>query len=140
MLRYNIIGVTGLAAGLLAGTASAETGKVGVELNKLEAVDGGCRAYMVFDNASGHAFDAYTLDLVIFDSRDVIAKRLAVRTRGLRADKTTVKLFDIQGVACGDVGRILLNRVRDCQPAGDATVDCTALTATSSRTDAAFVK
>jgi len=125
---------------LTAGVARAEAPNIGVELNKLEGVDGGCRAYMVFDNATEHTFNSYALDLVIFDSEDVIAKRLAVRTQGLRARKTTVKIFDIADVACDDVGRILLNRVRDCEAAGDATVDCTAITTPSSRTDVAFVK
>jgi len=141
MLQYNFFPVLGLAVMLLASaTARADSGTVDVELNKLEAVESGCRAYMVFDNTRAHGFEAYALDLVIFDSDEVIAKRLAVRTQGLRAEKTTVKLFDIAGVDCGEVGRILLNRVRDCEPAGGATVDCTAITTPSSRTDVAFVK
>ena len=49
-----------------------------IELTQLETVEGACRAYLLFENKSGSAFDSLKLDLVMFDPNGVINKRLAV--------------------------------------------------------------
>jgi len=111
-----------------------------VELNKLEAVDGACRAYMVFANETGRAFDAFKLDLVMFGTNGVITDRLALAAGPLPAGKTSVKLFDVQGRSCGEIDRMLLNTVMTCQTPDGASPDCTGLTRTASKADAAFFK
>jgi hypothetical protein len=131
-----------LAAITLAATpvhAAPESG-MRVELNKLEAVNGACRAYMVFANETGRAFDAFKLDLVMFDPAGVIAERLALAAGPLPAGKTSVKLFDVEGRSCGEIDRMLLNTVMTCTtPDGDSP-DCTGLTRTASKADTAFFK
>jgi hypothetical protein len=113
---------------------------VRVELNKLEPQDGACRAYLVFQNRTQSSFSGRTLDLVMFDNEGVIAKRLAVDAAPLPADKTSVKLFDIEGVACDNIGRILINDVLDCQDETGERQDCVALIGPSSRSDVSLVK
>lgn len=120
--------------------AAGEQPRVGIELNKLEAMGEACRAYLVFENRTGHSFDPYKLDLVMFDTEGVIAKRIAVEAGPLPAGKTSVKLFDIGGLRCEQVARVLLNSVIACDGAGDRAADCTALAAPSSRTEVAFIK
>ena len=92
-----------------------------IELNKLEAVEGACRAYMIFENNSGNAYDSLKLDLVMFDSDGLINKRIAVEGAPLPVGKTSVKLFDIQDVSCEQLGRILLNDVLTCSGPGGIT-------------------
>lgn len=113
---------------------------VGIELNKLEPVGDACRAYLVFENRTETAFDPFKLDLVMFDSEGVIAKRVAVEAGPLPAGKTSVKLFDVNGLGCGRIRRVLLNSVMACGTSGDARPDCTALVEPASRTQAAFIK
>jgi hypothetical protein len=113
---------------------------VGIELNKLEPVSDACRAYLVFENRTASAFDPFKLDLVMFDSDGVIAKRVAVEAGPLPAGKTSVKLFDVGGLGCGDIRRVLLNSVMACDTPGDASPDCTALAKPASRAEAAFIK
>ena len=111
-----------------------------IELNKIEPVEGACRAYMIFENHSGEAYDSLKLDLVMFDSDGVINKRLAVEGAPLPVGKTSVKLFDIKDVACEQLGRILLNDVLSCRgPAGERN-DCLAEIQTASRNLVSFFK
>jgi len=111
-----------------------------IELNKLESVEGACRAYMLFENKSGIAFESLKLDLVMFDPNGVINKRLAVEGAPLPIGKTSVKLFDIKDVVCSEVDRILLNDVLSCRgPAGEIS-DCLIDIDTTSRNSVLFFK
>ena len=111
-----------------------------IELNKLETVEGACRAYLLFENKSGSAFDSLKLDLVMFDPNGVINKRLAVEGAPLPVGKTSVKLFDIKDLACAEVDRILLNDVLSCRgPAGEID-DCLVDIDTTSRNSVLFFK
>ena len=114
-----------LAALVLHQGALAEETGVAIELNKLEQVEGACRAFLVIENDTGAGFEALALDLVVFDVDGVIAERLAVDLAPLAAGKTSVKAFDIAGLACADAGRFLMNTVLDCRNAGDAEDACT---------------
>lgn len=111
-----------------------------VQLNKMTPVEDACRIYLVFENRTGSAFDAYTLDLVMFDKDGGILQRLAVEAGRLPADKTLVKPFDMTGTQCERIGKLLLNEVMTCERAGDAKTDCTALTTPRSRLDTPFIK
>jgi len=106
------------------GAALAEEAGVGVELNKLEQVEGACRAFLVIENGMGADFEMLALDLVVFDANGVIAERLAVDLAPLAAGKTSVKAFDIAGLACADAGRVLMNGVLGCRGAGGAADGC----------------
>jgi len=125
-----------IAVALALGTASAVSAQadgVAVGLNKLEARDGACRAYLVIENGTASTFETLKLDLVMFDGDGVIARRLAVETAPLPADKTQVKLFDIQGQACGGIQRVLLNDVTDCADGDGSRSDCLDRVSVSSR-------
>jgi hypothetical protein len=139
-MKRTFIACVGLLCVALLQSAHAQDDGIGIELNKLEPVSDACRAYLVFENRTARAFDPFKLDLVMFDSDGVIAKRVAVEAGPLPAGKTSVKLFDVGGLGCGDIRRVLLNSVMACDtPKGDSP-DCTALAKPESRTEAAFIK
>lgn len=137
ILSFRLRHAAGIA--LLLG-APAVAAEVHVELNKLEAQDQACRAYLVLENRSDTDFTEFRFDLVMFDPQGVINKRLAVEAAPLRSAKTTVKLFDIDGVECADIGRILINDIIACRDAEGEQVDCIALVRPSARGDVPFVK
>jgi hypothetical protein len=139
-MKRTFIACVGLLCVALLQRAHAQDDGVGIELNKLEPVSDACRAYLVFENRTARAFDPFKLDLVMFDSDGVIAKRVAVEAGPLPAGKTSVKLFDVGGLGCGDIRRVLLNSVMACDTPGDARPDCTALAKPASRTEATFIK
>ena len=111
-----------------------------VQLNKLEPNEGDCRAYLVLENKSASAFESLKLDVVVFDTDGIVAKRLAVEAAPLPLDKTSLKVFDIGGLPCDRVGRVLLNEVMTCEDASQERGDCLALMSTSSRAPIPFIK
>jgi len=127
-------------AALTAPALPAASAGLSVELNKLETQGEDCRAYMVFENATDSAFTALKLDLVLFDADGVIARRLAVEGAPLPAGKTVVRLFDIARLACGRIGRVLLNDVLACAGQAGAREDCLAIVEPRSKAGAGFVK
>lgn len=128
-----VVRIVALLLVAVSALAQGQESGVGIELNKLEARDGACRAYLVIENGAGNAFETLKLDLVLFDGDGIIAKRLAVETAPLPTGKTRVKVFDIQGLACGRIERVLLNDVLACQDAGGSRDDCLGLVSVSSR-------
>ena len=118
------------------GVGVAAAAPVSVELNKLEADEDSCKAYMVTNNDQDQALESLQLDLVMFDSDGIISKRLAVELGPLPASKTRVEVFRIEGTECGDINRILLNGVTRCGGAPD----CSGQVSVSSRSDVAFVE
>lgn len=111
-----------------------------MELNKLEEQGGGCRIYMLFENPTDFAFTELQLDLMLFNNDGVVAKRLAIDGAPLRSSKTTVKLFDVEGLPCPDIGRILLNDVMGCDTDSGPRDDCIGLIELDSRTEVDFIK
>ncbi len=112
-----------------------------LELNKLEEAEGACRAYLLFENRAAHSFQSLKLDLVMFGLDGVITKRLAIEGGPLPKDKTSVKLFEINGLKCETIGRILLNDVINCQnSAGDNLDGCIELVTTSSKNNVPLFK
>lgn len=144
MTRQSITRALGLAAlaGLAAGAAPAwaDDGMVSVELNKFESTDNACRAYLVLQNGTSHAFDSLKLDMVMFDAEGIVARRLAVEAGPLPAGKTSLKVFDVDGLACLDVGRVLLNDVLTCTGDGGDLDGCMDMVVPASRTESPFVK
>ena len=117
-----------LAAVSLWGTElchSADAPTLAIELNKLETFDKGCRAYVVINNA-GDAFQVVKLDLVLFQPDGVIARRFAVDLAPLKGSKKTVKLFEIEGLACDKISSVLVNDVMECRADAGAVTDCLA--------------
>jgi hypothetical protein len=102
---------------LAAPPAAAQTGTIGLELNKLEPVENGCRAFFVVRNRTETAFTGLDLDLVTFRPDGVVGARFQVELAPLTADKTVVKPFDFAGVDCARIDRVLLNGVVSCAPA-----------------------
>ena len=125
---------------LVCGTADAAEPPVRTELNKLEAADNACRAYLILENSSEIGFQTLKLDLVMFDQDGIIAERLAVDAAPLPVGKTSLKVFDIVGLPCAQIGRMLLNDVVACSDANGPRSDCLALLSSHSRASVAFIK
>ena len=73
-----------------------------LELNKLEKSDKGCRAYVVVTNTTTTAYEAFKLDLVMFQSDGIVGRRFALDLAPVRPDKRSVKLFDLDGAQCDE--------------------------------------
>lgn len=124
--RYAAAALAVAAAGVAAGPLRAQeaAAPITIELNKLEPADGACRLFLLLQNRSDQTYDALTLELVSFDKEGLIGQRLAVDLAPLRAQKTSVRLFDLPDTGCDSLGRMLLNDVSACSVAGAAVDAC----------------
>jgi len=119
----------------------AQDGKLTVELNKFEASDtGGCRAFFLFRNETGNAFEGFEMSLAILDSDGVIDRLLNIDAAPLPVARTTLKLFEIPDIACTEISEILLHAVDTCKPQNEDATDCFPMMALVSRTPAPLVK
>ena len=113
-----------LGAGPALAAPTTTAAGLSLELNKLETVDKGCRAYMVINNASETGWQALKLDLVLFQPDGVIGKRIALDLAPVRAAKRSVKLFDFDGLTCDKIGSILVNDATECRTDAGPIDDC----------------
>lgn len=139
MIRRMLHGVVAAALGVAALGAHAAD-PVGVELNKLEPRDGGCRIYLVLENPGPRALEKLKLDLVMFDGKGVIQERLAVDVAPLEAGQTSVKVFGVDGLRCGEVGKVLLNDIMRCAVAGGGNGTCAAGVRVGSKAGIPFIQ
>ena len=130
----------GLAPSARAQDSAAAASAVRIELNKLETMGEACRAYLLLENKSAISFESLKLDLVLFDGEGIVAKRLAVEGAPLPSDKTSLKVFDITGLPCDGIGRILLNKLTACSDETGKRDDCLGMVATSARGTVPFIK
>jgi hypothetical protein len=89
-----------------------------LELNKLEPLTTtppSCRVYFVVSNPDSTPITAFRLDLVLFGTDGVIARRIALDLGPLPAKKEMVRLFDLDALPCDRIGQILINDVLACQ-------------------------
>jgi len=120
--------------------ALAEEGSIAIELNKLELQGQACRAYIVVTNKSDKEYQSLNLDLVLFRPDGVIGRRFAVNLAPLKATKRTVKLFDIDGTPCDQVGSILINDILECKTESGVVDDCLKDISVSSLTNVQLTK
>lgn len=99
-------------------------GGISLELNKLEASDKGCRVYVVITNPTDAAYDAYRLDLVMFQPDGIIGRRFAVELAPLKPSKRVVKPFDLDNIQCDGIGSFLVNDVLECRSSAGPVSDC----------------
>jgi hypothetical protein len=86
-----------------------------VELNAAESAAGKCRLSFVVENGSAIPVEALKLDLAIFGRDGVIKRRLLTEMAPVRAGKTVVRSFELEG-ECAGIGSVLVNDVSGCAP------------------------
>ncbi len=145
MLLLRILAVAALFVPALAYAQDAPM--LSLELNKLEPVPAaagaspGCRAYIVAtDPEGGPKVDAMRLDLVLFGTDGVIARRIALDIGPIQPGRTQVRPFDLRDLACEGIGQILVNDTLICKIGGADQTDCLDRVKTSSRISAKLAK
>lgn len=119
-----------------AGASVAETtASIEVELNKLEDVDGICRAYFIVRNNTGDLVSALELDTFLFDREGVILQRVALPFGEAPTARMRIVSFDLD-VACEAIGSFFVNDILACD--ASEAVDCAAALETKSRADPSF--
>ncbi len=120
---------------------TAQEGRLTVELNKLEQEDGAaCRAFFLFQNDLGFTLEAFEMSLAILNSDGVIDQLLTVDAAPVPVARTTLKLFEFPGIACGGISEILLHDIAACRPQNAEEIDCFEVLSLHSKATATLVK
>jgi hypothetical protein len=138
--RWALVSIVLASLLVVFGSAEAQEAPITIELNKLESQGQGCRAYFVVGNKGSTTYEALKLDLVLFRPDGVIGRRFAVDLAPLKADKRSVKLFDIEGTPCDQVGSFLINEVMECKAESGTVADCLKDISVSSLTNVQLTK
>ncbi|GAB5446157.1 MAG: hypothetical protein Gyms2KO_10300 [Gymnodinialimonas sp.] len=119
-----------LVAALPLGAAAQEApASLIVELNRIVPLEGACRLTFMAQNNMDADVDQIVFETVLF-THDGHVERLTLFDMGaLPASRPRVREFDMPGLACDDLGRVLFNGVDACTGEGlDSTVCADALT------------
>ena len=109
-----------------------------LELNALGANEAGCRISFVATNALRSDLEKASFEVVLFNSDGLVEKMLVLDFGALPAGKTKVRQFDLSGLSCERISRLLVNDVAECKGADVARGDCLAALTTSNRTAIRF--
>lgn len=99
----------------------AATGADGIriELNRLDPQPGACRISLVTENASDQDVERLVLEAVGFNRDGQVAAITLLDLQGLPAGRMRVRSFDLPGLDCEGLGRLLIND-STCAPADAA--------------------
>ena len=131
--------LTLLLAAVLALPAAADDPappRLAIELNAATPVETGCRLTFVATNGLGADLGSGVFEAVFFDRAGVVARLSLLDFRDLPAGRPRVRQFDLSGMACPDLGRVLLNAAARCEGAGIDPAACMARLQVSSRIEA----
>ena len=121
------------------GPAVASDERISVELNRLEPVGADCRLTLVMTNGLASEIGKLTLETVLFDGYGRVERFLLFNARPLPAGKIRVQQFDVGGLSCDGIGRVLLNDVTQCEAGDLDAAGCLSRIDVSSRADASFL-
>jgi len=109
-----------------------------IELNAAQASEKGCRLTFVVTNGLNAGISSAAFELVLFNAQGVVDRLTVLEFRDMAAGKTKVSRFDLAGVECGKISRILINTMTTCAGEGVGAADCMRVIRTSTKTDIAF--
>ncbi len=132
-MRALIVASILAAQSTMAGAQSANTGALSLELNAAQASEKGCRLTFVVTNGLGSDLTKAGFEIVLFDKAGVVDRITTLEFKELVAAKTKVSRFDLSGVNCDNLGRVLINSVADCEGAGVEPGLCARQLKTSSK-------
>ncbi len=112
-------------------TSVAHADPVRLDLNALNPRDGACQLVFVAQNDSGADVTGLVLEAVLFDTDGRVAAMTLLDMLDLPTGRMRVRSFEIGGLACGDLGRLLINGISECAPVG--APGCTQPLAVTSR-------
>lgn len=97
---------------------------IALELNGAQASEKGCRFTFVVTNGLKAELERAAYEIALFDAGGVVDRLAVLDFKDLPAGKTKVTRFDLTGVDCAAVSRILVNGSTACVGAGVEPTAC----------------
>lgn len=122
-------------AGAAAAPAAAGH-KLNVELNALAPSQKGCMMTFVAENDMATPINKISFELAFFNDKNAVDKVTVLDFRDLPLGKKRVRQFDMPGIKCETVSRIIINDTPVCD--GPAAGECKAALTTRSQISVPF--
>lgn len=113
-----ILAASPVASGPAFGGEAEPVPSLSLELNGLDATEAGCRFTFVIANGLGAPLDNAGFEIVLFDKAGLVSRLVTLDFKELPDGKTKVRQFDLPGVDCAGLGRVLVNDATECSGAG----------------------
>ena len=110
--------------------------KLNVELNALAPSQKGCMMTFVAENDMATPINKISFELAFFNDKNAVDRVTVLDFRDLPLGKKRVRQFDMPGVKCETVTRIIINDTPVCD--GPAAGECKAALTTRSQTSVPF--
>lgn len=108
---------------------------IALELNTLTPLESGCRLTFLATNTMEHAIDKLVLESVLFNTDGSVDRLTLFDLQNLPQKRSRVRQFDIPGLTCEAMGRVLINGVAACTGEGVEANACLEALDVTSRTD-----
>lgn len=138
--------VCGLALGLVAALAAPAVGQepaapersLVLELNGAQPSDKGCRLTFLVKNDLGPDLSEAGFEIALFDEQGVVTTLAVLAFQDLPAGKTKVTRFDLSGIDCTKLSRVLVNHATQCNGDGVEPATCMRGLKTATKTEIEF--
>jgi hypothetical protein len=117
---------------------ASSTSEITLELNGAEPSDKGCRLTFVVNNNLGAELTKAAYEIALFNEAGVVDRLTVLDFKELPAGKTKVTRFDLTGVDCAKISRILVNHATECAGEGVEPAACLRKLKTSAKSDITF--
>ena len=117
--------------------AAPEAG-LALELNALQPAEAGCRVTFLATNNLPTQLDQAAVEMAFFLTDGGIDRIVTLDFKALSPGKTKVLQFELAGLACPQLGRLLINDITACEGPDIAPTACLEGLVTVSRPDIAF--
>jgi hypothetical protein len=109
-----------VASFVAAGTALAQSPAPALilELNGAQPSSKGCRLTFVVTNNLGAELSKAAFEIALFNEVGVVDRLTVLDFNELPAGKTKVARFDLSGIECAKISRVLVNHATDCTGSG----------------------
>ena len=99
---------------------------VAIELNTVKPNEGGCTLTFMVTNGHPRPIEKAVYETVLFDRAGQVDRLTLFDFGALPAGRSRVRQFSVQGIACEDLSRILINGAHTCEAPDLADTACEA--------------
>ncbi len=119
-------------------TLAQATPELAIELNALSPSETGCRVTFLATNQMGTELTRSALEVALFGADGGIDRMVSLEFKAMPEGKARVLQFDLSGLDCSNISRVLINDVVACEGDGLDPRICLAALKPSSRLAAGF--
>tara|TARA_R110002110_G_scaffold117021_5_gene289181 strand:- start:1646 stop:2062 length:417 start_codon:yes stop_codon:yes gene_type:complete len=111
---------------LLGSPALADESRPGlsVELNAQSETDAGCLLTFMVGNGHPQDIESAVFETVLFNKSGQVDRLTLFDFGGLPAGRPRVRQFQVDGLACDDLGQVLINGASTCKVGGADSALC----------------